>query len=81
MTSSENSTESRGPNDRRVPFHSLSRYDLLLAFVPTVFLVSIIVGNVLSLGTQTALAGASLVGTIALADALFINPPRGTGRS
>lgn len=81
MTSSENSAESRRPNERRVSFHSLSRYDLLLAFMPTVFLVSLVVGNLLSLGIRTTLAGASVAGTVALVDALFLNPPSGTGRA
>lgn len=64
-----------------MPFPSLSRYDLLLAFMPTVFLVGIVVGHLLSLGMRTTLTGTSIVGVIALVDALFLNPPSGTGRS
>ncbi|MFB6179689.1 MAG: hypothetical protein ABEI77_08200 [Halorientalis sp.] len=59
----------------------MSRYDLVLAFVPTVFLVSLLVGTLFSVETHTAITGAGILGVIALVDALFINPPRGTNRS
>ncbi len=81
MTRSDNTTQHGRADDRRVLFPSLSRYDLLLASMPTVFLVSLVVGNLLSLGIRTTLAGASVAGTVALVDALFLNPPSGTGRA
>jgi len=81
MTSSDNVIPDGRDEDRPVSTHSLSRYDLLLAFMPTVFLVSVLVGRVLSLGVETTLTGASVVGAVALVDALFLHPPRGTGRA
>ncbi len=80
MTRSDDSITRRQEN-RPGLTRSLSRYDLLLAFMPTVFLVSIVVGNLLSIGVQTAFTGASLVGVIALVDALFLHPPEGAGRA
>lgn len=80
MTSSDIPVD-RPQENRSGPSRSLSRYDLLLAFMPAIFLASIVVGNLLSLGVQTALTGASLVGVITLIDALFLHPPKGAGRA
>ncbi|AQL44422.1 hypothetical protein BV210_00885 [Halorientalis sp. IM1011] len=54
---------------------SLSRYDLVLAFIPVVFLLSVVLGYLLSVPFRTTLTGASAVGALALLDALFVNPP------
>jgi hypothetical protein len=54
---------------------SVSRYDLVLAAIPSVFLIAILVGNLLSLPATVAVGGASLVASLALADALFVHPP------
>lgn len=54
---------------------SLSRYDLVLAFVPVVFVSSVVLGHLLSVPFRTTLVGASAVGALALFDALFVNPP------
>jgi hypothetical protein len=54
---------------------SLSRYDLILVFIPVVFLLSVALGSLLSVSFQTTLVGASAVGALALMDALFVNPP------
>ncbi|MFB6084581.1 MAG: hypothetical protein ABEJ94_10085 [Halorientalis sp.] len=54
---------------------SLSRYDLVLALVPVAFLVSVVLGNLLSVPFRTTLAGASAIGALTLLDALFVNPP------
>jgi hypothetical protein len=40
-----------------------------------VFLIAILVGNLLSLPATVAVGGASLVASLALADALFVHPP------
>lgn len=53
----------------------LTRYDLVLAIIPIAFLVSVLVGHLLSVPTRTALIAASVVGTLAMIDALFFNPP------
>ena len=55
--------------------HSLSRYDLVLAFIPVVFVLSVVLGHLLSVPFRTTLVGASVVGALALLDALFVNPP------
>lgn len=54
----------------------VSRYDLVLAVIPSAFLVALILGNVLPVSPRIALASASVVGALALLDALFLNPPR-----
>lgn len=58
---------------------SLSRYDLLLIVIPAVFVFSLVVGYFLSVPPQSALAAASVVGALVLADGLFLNPPRDRG--
>lgn len=62
----------RGPLGR-VP----SRYDALLAVIPAAFLAAGVLGSVLPIPMRTAVAAASVVGMLAVADALFLNPPRG----
>lgn len=54
---------------------SVSHYDLMLAVIPSVFLIAVLVGNLLSLPASVAVAGGSLVTSLALVDALFVNPP------
>jgi hypothetical protein len=57
-----------------------SRYDLVLAVIPAAFLAAVAVGAALSLPPEVAMLGAAAVGAVALGDALFVNPPDGTGR-
>ena len=59
---------------RRVPL-SVSRYDVLLAFVPVVFFVATLVGLAMSIPVEIALAVAALASAVVVADALFLNPP------
>ena len=54
-----------------------TRYDQLLALVPAVFVVGVVASHLASLPPRAGLAGASLVVTLAVADALFRNPPLG----
>lgn len=54
---------------------SLTRYDLLLVGVPLVFLTAALVATSLSIPFEAAVFVASLVCAVALADALFVNPP------
>ncbi len=54
---------------------SATRYDLALAFIPTVFVLAIMVGTVLDLSMQAALVSAALAGILVLVDALYLNPP------
>lgn len=59
---------------------AISRYDLVLAVIPSVFVMAVLVGHLLSLSVQASIAVASLVGALAVVDALFVNPP-GAGES
>lgn len=52
-----------------------TRYDLLLAVVPAVFVVGVVASHLASLSPRAGLAGASLVAGLAVFDALFRNPP------
>jgi hypothetical protein len=64
----------------RSSLSSVSRYDLVLAVIPSVFVVSVLIGHLLSLSAQASIGVASLIGALAVADALFVNPP-GTGET
>jgi hypothetical protein len=54
----------------------LSRYDIVLAVIPTIFVIAILLGHLVSVSLQTAVAFGSLLGVVAVVDALFVNPPR-----
>lgn len=54
---------------------SVSRYDLILAVIPTAFITALLVANLLAISTQTTILAAAMVGALALLDALFFNPP------
>ena len=52
-----------------------TRYDLVLAVIPAAFAAALLAGQVLSLSAEVSVAFASMVGLLALADGLFLNPP------
>jgi hypothetical protein len=52
-----------------------SRPDLVLAAIPAAFLLAAVASAVFGLGARPALAGGSLLGALAVGDALFLNPP------
>lgn len=52
-----------------------SRYDLVLAVVPLAFVGALAAGLLAPVSVHGALAAAALVGTVAVVDALFVNPP------
>lgn len=54
----------------------VSRYDFVLAIIPTAFLAAILAEQIAQLSAQTAVTVASLIGLVAVVDALFLNPPR-----
>lgn len=54
----------------------LSRYDLVLAVIPTAFLLAGVVSQIASAPTHVVLTGAAAVGLLALVDGMFVNPPR-----
>lgn len=64
-----------GAIDRLVERSSVTYYDLVLAVIPSVFVVAVLVGAVFSVPAETAITGASVAAALALADALFVNPP------
>ncbi|WP_336003245.1 hypothetical protein [Halorientalis halophila] len=79
MTRSDEITTARAGQQPRTP-RTLTRYDLVLALIPAVFLLSVVLAHFLGIPMRTALLGASSVGGLALLDALFVNPPtRPTG--
>lgn len=61
--------------EQLLPRQSPTRHDLVLAVIPAVFVITLVTAVVLGLSMQAAIAGASLVGTVAVIDALFIHPP------
>lgn len=54
----------------------ISRYDLVLALIPTAFLTALLIANLLSLPARSTLVIAAFVSALALLDALFLNPPK-----
>lgn len=58
----------------------LSRYDLVLAVIPTAFLLAVLASELLGLAPRTLLGAAGLVGALAVADTLFLNPPTSGSR-
>lgn len=54
---------------------SLSRYDLVLAVIPTAFVVAVLASHLLSVPPRTLIVAASLVAALAVVDGLFFNPP------
>lgn len=63
------------PRENRTEDRRFSRYDLLLLAIPAVFLLAFVGSTVSSLSLSALMAGASLVGALAVADGLFVNPP------
>ena len=67
------------PRPDRAPTTStlsgLTRYDLVLAVIPSAFVVAMLVGHLLSLSVEASAVVASVVGVLALLDGLFLNPP------
>lgn len=70
-------TDARATENRT---RGLTRYDLLLLVIPATFVVALLVATVSPFSASTLLAAASVVGAIAVADGLFINPPSGPER-
>ncbi|MFU1780406.1 hypothetical protein ACM16X_03380 [Haloarcula japonica] len=61
--------------EQLLPRQSPTRHDLVLAVIPAVFVFTLAAAVVLGLSMQAAIAGASLVGAVAVVDALFLHPP------
>jgi hypothetical protein len=71
------SADSDRDSDRATttPVPGVTRYDLLLAVVPAVFVVGVVASYLAALPPRAGLAGASLVALLAVVDGLFRNPP------
>lgn len=69
----------RGTIDRLAKRLPVSYYDLVLAVIPAVFVVAVLLGELLAVPAETAIAGASIAAALALVDALFLNPPIANG--
>lgn len=54
---------------------SLSRYDLVLALIPSLFVLTGVGATLFNVSLAMALAGGAIIGALAVIDALFINPP------
>lgn len=76
MATSDNSAEAMPNHATGQSRFQPTRYDLVLAIIPSVFIVAVLIGHVLSLPPRLSVFGASLLGALAVADALFVNPPR-----
>ncbi|MBX0325735.1 hypothetical protein EGH21_22215 [Halomicroarcula sp. F13] len=63
--------------DRTTPIPSVSRYDFVLALIPTAFLLTVVVAGLADVAVPKALAAGSVVALTAVVDALFLNPPTG----
>ncbi|WP_423999713.1 hypothetical protein ACOZ4I_11685 [Haloarcula salina] len=66
--------------EQPLPPRSPTRYDLVLALIPAVFALTLTAVALTDLTLRTALTGASLIGSLAVVDALFLNPPTRGGR-
>ena len=72
-----NTDRTRGAD--RVDGRTLTRYDALLLVIPAVFVLALAAAQVAGFQLSTVLAAASLVGALAVADGLFVNPPNDPG--
>ncbi|MCU4719637.1 hypothetical protein [Halapricum hydrolyticum] len=77
MATSDRTVE---PVDRRTEARAkgpdLSRYDAVLAAIPSVFLGALLLGHLSPISIQAAIGLGAVLGAIAVVDALFVNPPR-----
>lgn len=74
MSTSADSDRSRDRATATLPAWP-TREDLLLAVIPTAFLVGAVASHLTALPARTGLAGAALVGVLVLGEVLFRNPP------
>lgn len=68
------------PNERRSGslagrLRSLSRYDLVLAVIPTLLTVAVVGSELLSVPLHLLMSAATVVCALTLFDVLFVNPP------
>lgn len=78
QSTSSDRPETVAPHRRRLSRkrRRLSRYDLLLAVVPTAFVLGLLAVGLADVPFRVAMSSAAAVGALALVDGLFLNPPR-----
>jgi hypothetical protein len=59
--------------------NQLSRYDLVLAAIPTVFVAAVAAHLILAVSLHLAVGTAALVGAALVADVLYLHPPARAG--
>ncbi|MDZ7701756.1 MAG: hypothetical protein U5J98_06640 [Halobacteriales archaeon] len=65
-----------GTERLRIALRGTSRYDLVLAAIPSAFLVAALLGVTLDVGRIAAVGAAAAFSALAVLDALFLHPPR-----
>jgi len=73
MTDTDSGSSSAGVVNRR----SVSRYDLILAVIPIALLGAPLFSWLFGAGIEVGLLVGAVVVGFALADGIFLNPPRG----
>lgn len=75
-------TSTKQPTDRMqsepLLASELERYDLVLAVIPSAFIIALFVGQLLSLPVRVSTLVAAVVAGLAVYDALFVHPPTGS---
>lgn len=80
MATHTNSSSDRSKIEANAP-HRLTRYDLVLAVIPTAFLLGLLATGLAGVPPRVAMGSAAAIGALALVDGLFLNPPRPPTRS
>lgn len=80
MSTSDDHRHGIGTDRQTSARRSGSRYDLLLAVIPVVFLCGLVASVLLDAPLQLGLTAASMVSVGLIADGLFRNPPVEGGR-
>ncbi|MBV0924778.1 hypothetical protein KTS45_11265 [Halomicroarcula limicola] len=71
------SGRTRDPDEQRRdrPTPSVTRYDLVLALIPTAFLLAAVAAVAIGVPLPLAFAAGSLLSVAAVTDVLFLHPP------
>lgn len=65
--------------DVSVDGRPVSRYDLILAAIPLAFVAALVAAVTLGVPLRSTMGAASMVGALAVGDAIFRNPPTNSG--
>ncbi|MBX0294819.1 hypothetical protein [Haloarcula nitratireducens] len=75
MSTRSGRTRDPGEQHRDRPTPSVTRYDLVLALVPTAFLLAAVATEAVGASLHIAFVAGSLLSAAAVTDALFLHPP------